>query len=285
MTTPATSPVLVGVDGSAGSGDALAFAGVLAAAAQRPLALARVCVCTDDEADERLAQARAALQAVPLPADTPRHVLRDDSVAGGLQRVADHEAAGAIVVGSPARTAFGRVQAGTVALHLLHGSPCSVALAPRGYAERQLPELRRILVGYSDTEEARSAVRVAAGLAHATGATVRLVTVTDELTPGSDPARQAAAADLDSTLRRLASSVATESRVLSGDPVTRLIEETVSWGDLIVTGSRGYGPSHQVLLGSVSAGLLAESAIPVLVTPRAARNELVTSTPAASLRS
>jgi nucleotide-binding universal stress UspA family protein len=38
--------------------------------------------------------------------------------------------------------------------------------------------------------------------------------------------------------------------------------------DLLVCGSRGYGPVRRVLLGTVSAALLRQASVPVLVTPR-----------------
>ena len=38
--------------------------------------------------------------------------------------------------------------------------------------------------------------------------------------------------------------------------------------DLIVCGSRGYGPARRVLLGGVSARLLRAARVPVMVVPR-----------------
>jgi len=40
--------------------------------------------------------------------------------------------------------------------------------------------------------------------------------------------------------------------------------------DLLVVGSRGHGPLRRVLLGSVSAHLVAHSSCPIVVVPRAA---------------
>ena len=40
--------------------------------------------------------------------------------------------------------------------------------------------------------------------------------------------------------------------------------------DLLVIGSRGYGPVRRVLLGSVSAYLAKHSSCPIVVTPRPA---------------
>jgi nucleotide-binding universal stress UspA family protein len=38
--------------------------------------------------------------------------------------------------------------------------------------------------------------------------------------------------------------------------------------DLLVCGSRGYGPVRRVLLGTVSSALLRQASVPVLVVPR-----------------
>ena len=38
--------------------------------------------------------------------------------------------------------------------------------------------------------------------------------------------------------------------------------------DLIVCGSRGYGPFRQVVLGSVSSELVTEARCPILIVPR-----------------
>ena len=62
--------------------------------------------------------------------------------------------------------------------------------------------------------------------------------------------------------------------MLEGDPTERVLEQANGWADLIVAGSRGHGPERRVLLGSVSAGLLARAEVPVIVTPRGADAEL-----------
>jgi nucleotide-binding universal stress UspA family protein len=52
-----------------------------------------------------------------------------------------------------------------------------------------------------------------------------------------------------------------------GDPGELLVELSEHF-DLLVCGSRGYGPVRAVLLGSVSRRLVAEAHCPVLVLPR-----------------
>ena len=282
--------IVVGYDGSAGSADAAALGGQLAEAAGRALTLVAVrppriprSVESGEEHDERLWElARGALRDAPVAPEVERHAVCGESVAHGLQSFAERANAAAIVVGCPERTSAGHVEAGTVARRLLHGSPCAVALAPRAHAQRHPGPFRRIVVGYTDSDEARGALRVAAGLARACDATVRVVSVVSQspswatgLAGYTEAIRGEAEADLDRVLRRLAGAVATEGVLLDGDPVQRLLEQAHDWADLIVTGSRGYGPRRQVLLGSVSAGLLAAATVPVIVTPRGADTELL----------
>jgi len=185
------------------------------------------------------------------------------------------------VVGSPDRARPGRIETGTVAERLLHHSPCAVGLAPRGFAAAAGEGFGRIVVGYTASDEARAALRAAAGLARACGAVLRIVSVTgatgDEATATAPPSGAASApaqADLDRSLRALASSVEVEGVLLDGDPTERVLEQARSWADLIVTGSRGHGPLRAPVLGSVSSELLKRAEVPVLVLPRGAETEL-----------
>ena len=58
--------------------------------------------------------------------------------------------------------------------------------------------------------------------------------------------------------------------VLDGNPADVLRERSADV-DLLVLGSRGYGPLRRVFLGSVSSKVLHGSQCPVLITPRSAR--------------
>ena len=65
----------------------------------------------------------------------------------------------------------------------------------------------------------------------------------------------------------LPDDVAAEPVSLEGDPEQQLAERTKDV-DLMITGSRGYGPRRAVLLGSVSGRLVRDAACPVVVLPR-----------------
>jgi nucleotide-binding universal stress UspA family protein len=282
--------IVTGYDGSRGARDALVLGARLAAATGRELVL--VCVrppripewASDDSHNKELIErrAQAVLDAAPVAPDVERHLIVEESVARGLQQFAQDSGASAIVVGCRDRTRPGRIGTSTVFERLLRGSPCVVAFAPHGYFDSDGDRFRRIVVGYTASDEARAALRTAAALARACGATVRVVSVIGEApawsldVPGREGAeRDAAHADLDRALRALASSVPVEGQVLDGDPTERVLEQAKGWADLIVAGSRGHGPERRALLGSVSAGLLARAEVPVIVTPRGSDAELV----------
>jgi nucleotide-binding universal stress UspA family protein len=65
-----------------------------------------------------------------------------------------------------------------------------------------------------------------------------------------------------------------ECRALHGPPGFALAAASASGVDLLVAGSRGYGPLHAVVAGSVSRHLAHHAACPVLVVPRGARDRL-----------
>jgi nucleotide-binding universal stress UspA family protein len=53
------------------------------------------------------------------------------------------------------------------------------------------------------------------------------------------------------------------------------LEEATADLDLVICGSRGYGPARVVLLGSVSHALAFHARCPVLILPRGSAAELV----------
>ena len=55
-----------------------------------------------------------------------------------------------------------------------------------------------------------------------------------------------------------------------GDPAEKLLESAEMGVDLLVLGSRGFGPVMRLLIGSVSSRVIREAPCPVLVVPRPA---------------
>ena len=139
------APLIVGVDGSERSHDALALAVQLAEPGQR-LVLAHVhpygelSDLLSGEDYERLVRevAESTLSAAQatLPPATERgmRLVSNRSPAAGLHGLAGDVGAALIAVGSSHRSGLGRVFAGSVAESVLAGAPVPVAVAPRGLA-------------------------------------------------------------------------------------------------------------------------------------------------------
>ena len=60
--------------------------------------------------------------------------------------------------------------------------------------------------------------------------------------------------------------------LLEGDPATELAAQGETL-DLLVVGSRGYGPIRRVLLGGVASSVVRLAPCPVMVIPRSAASE------------
>jgi nucleotide-binding universal stress UspA family protein len=69
--------------------------------------------------------------------------------------------------------------------------------------------------------------------------------------------------------QNVSAGVDIETMVVESDPVSAIVGSAVKAGvDLIVVGTHGRGGLERLLIGSVSARVVAESPIPVLVVPR-----------------
>jgi nucleotide-binding universal stress UspA family protein len=203
------------------------------------------------------------------------------SPARGLAGLAEEEGAAMVVAGSHRSGAFGRVASGGTAERLLHGSGCPVAVAPRGYRRRITDKLRRIGVAFVDTPDGHEAVRQAADLAARTGLPLTLFSVVtvhhtwfvpEVVRPEEDTlpieVRKEYQDALDRALAELSDDVRATGELIYGEVVDELSVVGERGVDLLVCGSRGYGPVRRVLLGTVSAALLRQASVPVLVVPR-----------------
>jgi nucleotide-binding universal stress UspA family protein len=224
-------------------------------------------------------QAETALDDVAGGLAADRVVVAGFSAAHALHDLAEERNAGLLVVGSSRRGMFGRLAPGTTADRLLHGAQCPVAVAPTGLAEGWTP--RRIGVGFIDLDEGHHALRAAVVLADLAGGSLEAVTAIQPMFfargaaiapydtgAGSDAAREAAARSLRRALESSGRDPS-EGRVFAGEPVDALVglSDRV---DLLLCGSRGYGPIESVLLGGVSHGVMRDAHCPVVVIPRGA---------------
>jgi nucleotide-binding universal stress UspA family protein len=293
------SSILVGYDGSPHSEDALALARVMSAATgaqivlgrifpSEPLARSAVPVPLPELSahfEEQRRLVREQLQQVASRNDAAAEVAPGTSTAQGLHQLADELDPGLVVVGSAHRGRLGQVLAGNVALRLLNGLERPLAVAPAGYGEHDA-QLRTIGVGFDGSPEARAALEVARRLAQGSGAEVEVIGVAQphaDLTPHPWAFAWGAGAirdDLDERLRGRLESAAQglprgirhSAHLHTGAPAIVLLEAARSL-DLLILGSRGYGPARRVLLGSVSGRVVRGSECPVLVVPRPVARE------------
>jgi nucleotide-binding universal stress UspA family protein len=281
--------IIVGVDGREGGRDALAlaarlasvFGGELVAVHAYPYDLFVSRGQTPDfeslmhgHAEDALADELERARVVAHTAAVP-----DGSPGRALHLAAKRHHGDLIVVGSAHRGAIGRVLAGDVTTGALHGAECPVIVAPRGYAEHG-SDLQAIGVGFDGSPESRAATELARDVATAAGARLKVIRVLEPTPPGgptlayhpdwverAEERRDDAQAELDALLADLG-DVAT-GEVVVGDPPTELAYVGNDL-DLLVTGSRGYGPVRRLMLGSTSARLVREAPCPVLVLTRGA---------------
>jgi nucleotide-binding universal stress UspA family protein len=283
-----TGPIVVGVDGTGSGLDAVALAVRLAQATGDPLLVA--CVYPEGRRTSLDAAAAAhgpagkaleAARALAEEATAEYRTVPSGSPARGLAELAEQEDAAMVVVGSHRSGAFGRVASGGTAERLLHGSGCPVAVAPRGYRQRVTDKLRRIGVAFVDTPDGHEAVRHAADLAARSGLPLTLFSVVgvhvnwfvpeavrpEEETVPAEVRRDYQEA-LDRALAGLSDGVQATGELLFGEVVDELSMVAERGADLLVCGSRGYGPVRRVLLGTVSSALVRQASVPVLVVPR-----------------
>ncbi len=302
------SHLAVGIDGFDEGHDAAALGSALATAAGADLLLAAVILdplvvlpeemnlttlrheaekATRDLRDELAAGARVVVES-------------DLFVARGLERIVRREHRDLLVVGSSRHGHEGEVMIGRCTRQLLHDAQCALAVAPRGYHKQPPRQIKRVAVGYDGGPEAGEALAVGAGIAAAAGGELVVYGVVDDrarpfgwsrlgtgavIVPalGWEAIGSAGAnADWDKTvdsateqlgkhLRAATRGLGVEVRaeVRCGRPAAVLMEAGHD-ADLIIIGSRRWGPVARLLLGSTGEALLHGATCPVLVVPRPA---------------
>lgn len=260
--------IVVGID-ETGSEDALALAPILARPGAR-LTLVHVITVEDGERDRaRDLLHRVGGQLRTAAPDTVVEVRCIESMSHGrgLHELAESLHADVIVVGSSRRGLFGRVLLGDDTRAALEGAPSAVAVAPTGYAAAAAP-IMRIGVGFDGSVDGEHALDVARRLAADQGGVVAACTaVSVPLTrfgPGDLPVQGRLERLVDEALERIAAHGAIEAHATYGLAPEEL---TVFSGtvDLLVVGSRGYGPVGRMIHGSTSRQLARSAHCPLLV--------------------
>jgi nucleotide-binding universal stress UspA family protein len=276
--------LMVGFDGSDGGRDALELARTIGAPTEASALVVAVIPYGPLPVDFEALEEDAAKEAEPLFEEARERLdgltvetrgFGGGSPAGVMTEIAEAEDVDLVVVGSPHRGAIGRALIGSVAESLLHGAPCAAVVAPRGYAdERPHEPFRQIAVAYDGTPEAKAALRRAEAVAMRTNAALEILTVVAPpvAIPGVvgyapvDPPEPNRI--LNEAVNSVDDKLAAHGRRLDGPPAATLTEVCENGVDLLIAGSRRYGPVMRVLLGSVSTQLIHMASCPVLVEPR-----------------
>jgi nucleotide-binding universal stress UspA family protein len=192
------------------------------------------------------------------------------SPARGLHELAETIGVDLIIVGSAGHGHLSGSLAGTTAVALLHGSPCAVAIAPRGYRKRAGDGINAVVTGVDGSAESGEALLTASRLAASSGAKLKLLSVAvPPPVPGLlERVEDDARTQLAEACSAVPNGVEVEATLVSGDPVRALAGVANVPGTLLVVGSHGYGPLRRVVLGSVASSLVGSARCPLIITPR-----------------
>lgn len=297
---------IVGYDGTAPSRAALEFTRVLARQTGADIVAAHVYttltslylspfgfVAPSEVYAEAAQEGRVAAERVlePVPEGIERRAVPSGSVPMELHALARAERAALLAVGATHRGTLGRLVPGSIGERLVHASPCSVLVVPQA---DHFGAIETIAVAYDGRRESRRALRAAESLASCTGAGLRLIAAIDpwpaeiDLPRGISELDEAFGHHIDDVLDRAAAGLRARGfevethaeRAAPGPAVVRCCEKGV---DLLVTGSRGYGPLRTVLLGGTSRHIVDHAPCPVLVIPRGVSTTLVSDDVVAAL--
>jgi nucleotide-binding universal stress UspA family protein len=286
--------IVVGYDGTDHADDGLALAGQLARLTGARLLLAfayggdsitagfgaaSVGVSLRKEAEQVLER---GVKRLPYGVRGRIRALPDGSPARALEALAEKEHADLMVIGSTELGPMGRVVIGSVGERLLHGSPCAVVVAPKGFKDTDPGAPEKIGVCWDGSPESELALETAIHLAGIGGGELHLLTAVDPSAyvyasyPGvylqdEDALNRTAEANLADGLARVPHGVPATGEVIFGYPASALPARAAEAElDLLVAGSRGYGPMRRVLLGGVSERLMRKAHCPVVIVPRGA---------------
>ena len=276
--TPMFTNLVVGVDGRDGGRDAMRLAHQLA---DRSARITLVHVYGDTEGppgsgsalveDQRTGGldllARERQRNWP---DAETICVYDPSPGKALHQIARRQDADLLVVGSCHHGAVGRVLLGDDTRAAFNGTPCALAIAPRCYSAHE-GGLRLIGVGYIDTPESERALTVARQLARTSGASVEVVWVISREDVRHEAPLPADWPQEDAVLvgqaqQRLDQITGISGYAVSGGPREELAR-LAHRADLLIVGSRGYGPVGSVFHGSVSSYLERHAASALLILP------------------
>jgi nucleotide-binding universal stress UspA family protein len=209
------------------------------------------------------------------------------SVGRGLHELAEAIDADLLVVGSSRHAMLGRVRLADHMRAALNGAPCAVAIAPAGYADEP-SVVREIGVAYDGSPESEHALAVARTLAAGLGTKLSAFQAVPLPVFGWSglPTARTLGVPVDDMIKQARERIeglgGVEAHVASGAPGEELTVYSASL-DLLVVGSRSYGPVGRLIHGGVSEHLARTARCPLLVLPRGVRD--AAAAPASEARS
>lgn len=231
-------------------------------------------------ADER-GHARELLERAAVNAGVRAHIRwhGSTSVGRGLHEIAEMIAADLLVVGSSRRGLLGRAALGHDTRAALNGAPCAIAVAPVGYSTEPPALMREVGVGYDGSAESEHALEVARTIAverRSKLSACQAVSIPAYLYRGAPEGAEVASITRVVEMARewVASLEGVDPHAVYGDAVEVLTLYSASL-DLLVVGSRGYGPLGRLVHGSTAQHLAGTARCPLLVLTRAARQASV----------
>ena len=259
-----SAPIVVGVDTSRASCDAVFWALSEARRRQSPVLLLHAPDGADAEiasASEFATAARAAAAVVHthrrhakrLAPDVETNAIVLDTEAAHALTTASRRA-GLLVVGNRGRAGLTESALGSVSQRVAAHAHCPVVVVPAGSARLVI---RRVVLGITASGDAAPELDFAAAEAALWAA--RLVLL---------PARGADVAAATSRLRERYPQVLVEVGAASDDPVAALVEETHR-ADLLVLGCRHLDTEFGCRIGAIPAAVLARSLCPVALVGHA----------------
>lgn len=212
---------------------------------------------------------------------------RDRSVARGLCRMVALNHRELLVVGSSHRAEQGTVRLSGYARQLIGQLACPLVLAPRGLASGVVA-IRRIAVGVDDSTATSAVLAGAVRFAATTDAELLVCSVVDDTPPAFgmpsvsmamvrelwQNAVEDQVAGVEAILHERAAKLnrPVTIEVRRGAPaevLTKLSEEV----DLLVIGSRRWGPLARLVLGGTGEALAHGSRCPLVILPRPTHDE------------
>jgi nucleotide-binding universal stress UspA family protein len=287
--------LVVAVDGSAASQEALRWAGALAHRTGAELvavhAVGLLEVAHDPAAppERWRAELRQRVEGWchGLPGDGGCRVeLRDGSPLDVVPAVVEEVGADLVVVGSRGVGGTPERALGSTSLHLLRTArvptlvvPDRPGLPPAGVGDPVA--VREVLVGVDGSDLSLTALDLAADLAGLLGAALTVAQVVEpvEAFPLGPETAAAAEHEEEAPARAAAAlepvvapvrerGLVVRVRTAEGDPAPTLLAMADEIGaDLVVVGTRGRGGPGELLLGSVARAVAGAAACPTLVVP------------------